>query len=139
MLSKLALAIGILSLVTACAVPRANLDTNPAFTSHQFANHELAVSWKTEPTDQGVRIDGTVKNVRPDLPYSSLQLTAKLLDERGNTLGKGTKDFQGRFTGSEPFSMEIPVPQKESVKKVNFSYSYGTTEDFHRNDFDSVP
>lgn len=139
MLGKLALAIGILSLGTACAVPRTSLDTNPAFTSHQFGNHELAIAWKTETTDKGVRIDGTVKNVRPDLPYTSLQLTAKLLDESGRMLGKGTKDFQGRFTGSEPFSMEIPVPEKESVKKVNFSYSYGTTEDFHRNEFDTVP
>lgn len=139
MLGKLALAIGILSLVIACAVPRTNLDTNPAFTSHQFANHELAITWKTETTDNGVRIDGSVKNVRPDLPYTSLQLTAKVLDESGRMLGKGTKDFQGRFAGSEPFSMEIPLPKKESVKKVDFSYSYGTTEDFHRNEFESVP
>lgn len=138
MLKKLALAIGILSLITACAVSHVKQDANPAFSNHQFSNHELDISWKTENSDKGVRIDGTVKNVRPDLPYTSLQLTAKVLDETGKVLGTGTKSFDGRFTGSEPFSIEIPV-QKESVKKIKFAYSYGTTEDFHRNDFDSAP
>lgn len=139
MLRKLALAIGILSIIAACAVPRTKLDTNPAYTAHHFANHEVEMSWKTENTDKGVRIDGTVKNVRPDLPYTALQVTAKALDENGKVLGKGSKAFEGRFAGSEPFTIEIPLPQKENVKKINFSYSYGTTEDFHRNEFDSVP
>jgi len=139
MLKGLALAIGILSLITACALSHVKQDTNPAFSNHQFSNHELDIAWKTENSDKGVRIDGTVKNVRPDLPYTSLQLTAKVLDENGKVLGTGTKSFQGRFAGSEPFSIEIPLVQKESVKKINFAYSYGTTEDFHRNDFSSAP
>ncbi|MBU5635308.1 hypothetical protein KOM00_01010 [Geomonas sp. Red69] len=139
MVKKLMLAMAILSLICACAVPRAKLDSNPAYSSHHFSNHELDISWKAENTDKGMRIDGTLKNVRPDLPYTSLQLTAKLLDDSGKELGKGTKNFEGRFTGSEAFTMDIPLPRPESVKRVNFSYSYGTTEDFHRDDFNSVP
>lgn len=139
MLKKLVLAVGILSLITACAVSHVKQDSNPAFTTHQFSNHELDISWKSENSDKGVRIDGTVRNVRPDLPYTSLQLTAKLLDASGKVLGKGTKNFEGRFVGSEQFTIEVPLPQKESVSRINFAYSYGTTEDFHRNDFDSAP
>ena len=139
MLKKLMLAIAILSLISACAVPRVKQDANPAYSAHQFSNHEVDISWKAENTDKGMRIDGTLKNVRPDLPYTSLQLTAKLLDENGKELGKGTKTFDGRFTGSEAFTIEIPLARPDSVKRVNFSYSYGTTEDFHRDDFNSVP
>ncbi|WP_224958599.1 hypothetical protein [Geomonas subterranea] len=139
MVKKLLLAIAILSLICACAVPRAKQDSNPAYSTHQFTNHELDISWKAESTDKGVRIDGTLRNVRPDLPYTSLQLTAKLLDESGKEIGKGTKNVDGRFTGSEPFTIDIPMVRLETVKRVNFSYSYGTTEDFHRDDFTSVP
>lgn len=139
MLKTFALAISILTLFAACAASHVKQDSNPAFTAHQFTNHEVDITWKTEKTDKGVRIDGMLKNVRPDLPYTSLQLTAKALDDSGKVLGKETKTFDGRFTGSEPFSMEIPVAQKENIKQINFSYSYGTTEDFHRNDFNSAP
>ncbi|MBJ6748893.1 hypothetical protein [Geomonas anaerohicana] len=139
MVKRFLLAIAILSLIGACAVSRVKQDSNPAYSAHNFSNHEVDVSWKAENTDKGVRIDGTLKNVRPDLPYTSLQLTAKLKDESGKEIGKGTKNFDGRFTGSEPFSIEIPVARPDSVKRVDFFYSYGTTEDFHRNDFSSVP
>lgn len=139
MLRKLALAIGIVSLLSACAIPRTKLDSNPAYTSHQYSNHELEITWKSVNTGSGVRIDGTVKNVRQDFPYNSLQLTAKLLDASGQAQGKESKLFPDRFSGSEPFTIEIPVAQPESVKRIDFSYSYRTVEDFFRDSFSSVP
>lgn len=139
MLRKFALAVMLLSTMSACASTQTVQDVNPSFASHQFSNHELEITWKTQNTDQGVKIDGTVRNVRQNLPYTSLELTTKLLDDGGKVLGTGAKIFDGRFVGKEPFSIEVPLDRKESLKRINFSYSYGTGEDFFRNNFDSVP
>lgn len=115
---------------SACASQHAKLDANPAFSSHQYSSHDLDISWKSEKTDTGIRIAGIVTNVRNDMPYNALELTAKLLDEQGNLLAQKTHAFPSRFAGSEPFVMDIPVQNKEMAKQVSFSYSYGT-EDVH--------
>jgi len=35
--------------------------------------------------------------------------------------------------------MDIPIAQKEDVRRLNFFYSYGTVEDFYRWEFDTTP
>lgn len=139
MLKNILLAAGFLFLLSACAAQHASLDANPAFSSHRYSSHELEILWKSEKTDAGIQIQGTVRNVRIDLPYNSLELTAKLLDENGKVLAKGNHVFLDRFTGSEPFSMDIPLAPKDMVRRVNFSYSYGTVEDHYLKDFESLP
>lgn len=132
MLKRSILAIGIFSLLFACAVPHTRLDTN------RYRNHELDITWESVKTDTSVRLAGSVTNVRPDLPYNSLQLTAKLMDENRNVLGQGSTTFPNRFVGSETFTMDIPLAQGKNFRRVNFSYSYGTVEDFFRREFETV-
>ncbi|TSK07158.1 MAG: hypothetical protein FPO08_11105 [Geobacter sp.] len=139
MLKRLALTVMMLSMITACASTHSKQDANPAYASHQFSNHEVAIAWKAQETDKGVRIDGTVQNVRQDIPYTSLQLTAKLLDAKGKVMAKETKTFSGRFAGTEPFTIEIPVENKQCIDELDFSYSYGRDEDFYKGGFRSVP
>lgn len=139
MLKTILLVAGVLFLLSACAAQHATLDTNPAFSSHRYSSHELEVVWKSEKTETGIRIDGTVKNVRVDYPYNSLVLIAKLLDEKGNVLAKGNHLFPDRFVGSEPFSIDIPTVQSDRLKRISFTYSYGTVEDHYLKDFDSIP
>jgi hypothetical protein len=139
MLKNILLVAGILFLLSACAAQHANLDANPAFSSHRYSSHELEIIWKTEKTDTGVRVQGTVRNVRTDLPYNSLELTAKLLDENGKVLAKGNHLFPDRFVGSEPFSIDFPAVQSDRVKRINFTYTYGTVEDHYLKDFESTP
>lgn len=139
MIKNILCAAGLLFILSACAVPKTNLDTNPAFSSHRYSSHDLEILWKSEKTDNGIRIAGTVKNVRADSPYNSLVLTAKLLDDNGRVLAQGNHTFPNRFVGTEPFSMDIaPVPG-DMVKRINFSYSYGTVEDHYLKDFESTP
>lgn len=139
MLRNVLAALGIVSLLSACAVPQTKLDSNAAFTPHRYSNHEIELSWRSEKTASGVRVDGEVKNVRTDTPYNSFQLTVKLLDENKKVLGKGMKTIPNRFVGTEPFSIEIPLAQSELYKRISFSYTYGTVEDFYQRDFESVP
>jgi hypothetical protein len=139
MLKNIVLCTGILLLLSACAVQNANLDTNPAFSSHRYTSHDLEVLWKSEKTATGIRIEGTVKNVRTELPFNSLELRAKLLDENGKVLARGNHVFLDRFVGSEPFSMDFPLVQSDRLKRINFSYSYGTVEDHYLKDFESAP
>lgn len=139
MLRQVLAAIGIVSLLTACAVPRTQVDSCPAFGSHRYLNHEVEVNWESKQTPNGVRVAGEVSNVRADTPYNSFQMTVKLLDGNGQVLGKGSKTFPSRFVGTESFSIDIPVEEPERFKRINFSYSYGTVEDFYQRDFETLP
>lgn len=139
MLRRVVVTIGIVSLLTACAVPRTAIDSCPAFGSHRYVNHEVEVNWESKQTPDGVRVAGEVSNMRADTPYNSFQMTVKLLDENRQELGEGSKTFPDRFVGTESFSIEIPVKDPEKFKRINFTYSYGTVEEFYRRDFETVP
>lgn len=54
-------------------------------------------------------------------------------------LAEGTKTFPNRFVGTEPFTIDIPIDQKEDVRRINFFYTYGTVEDFYRREFEATP
>jgi len=133
------LAAGLLSLLSACATQQASLDTNPAYTSHRYSSHELAINWKSAKTADGLSVEGTVTNVRPDLPYNSLELKARLLGENGDVLGKKEHVFPNRFIGSEPFRMDFPLEQNQVPSRIKFTYSYGTVEDHFLKEFESAP
>lgn len=139
MVRKVLMAIVIVSLLGACAVPRTKVDSCPAFGSHRYVNHEVEVNWESKQTPSGVRVAGEVSNVRTDTPYNSFNMTVKLLDENGQELGKGSKTFPDRFMGTESFSIDIPVKEPAKFKRINFAYSYGTVEDFYKRDFETVP
>jgi len=125
---------------SACAaVPHTQLDTNPAFSSHQYKSHDVSIQWKSVKTDAGIRIEGMVTNIRTNLPYDFFEIRAKLLDEKGNDLASGSIAIPDRFSSAEPFRMDIPIGRKEMVRRIDFSYSYGIGEDHFLEKFASEP
>lgn len=139
MLKKVFVAIGAVACLCACSVPQTRQDSNPPYTSHQFKNEDVDITWTSEKMASGVRIAGTVRNVRTERSYNFLTLSAKLFDESGKPLSKANLTFPNRMVGSEPFAVEIPVGEPERVQEIKFTYSYGTDEDFFRQEFRSVP
>ncbi|HBA86875.1 MAG TPA: hypothetical protein DCZ75_02480 [Geobacter sp.] len=139
MWKRIALAAVFVLLLSACAGQRANLDTNPAFSSHKYTSHDVVVQWTSAKTSNGLRVAGTVTNVRPDLPYTSFELIAKLIGEDGKVIGSQRHAIVGRFVGSEPFAMEFPLDPAQMPARLKFAYSYGTADDHFLKDFETVP
>ena len=63
-LGKIAAALLVLVSLTACATSEAK-KSNPADNyTFRHRNFDLKYAWKTSQTDQGVRVDGLIKNIR---------------------------------------------------------------------------
>lgn len=125
----LSAAVVIISL-SACAIPHKQLDSNPAFSSHQYSSADMDISWKTERLDNAFRIDGTVTNVRTNYVYDNLELEAALLDRQGKVIAKDTYIFSpARLKGSESFKMNIPLEKDMQPERIKFHYRYGIDED----------
>lgn len=116
--------------LTACAITHKQLDSNPAFSPHQYNSADLDVSWKSEMVDNAIRIDGTVTNVRENYIYDNLELEATLLDLQGKVIAKHTYSFTPvRLKGTEPFKMIIPLEKNLLPEHIKFNYRYGIDED----------
>ncbi|MHB8056387.1 MAG: hypothetical protein ACYDHC_00685 [Desulfuromonadaceae bacterium] len=116
--------------LAACAAPQKQLDSNPAYSSHQYTSSDLEISWKSEKIDNALRIEGTVTNVRTSYIYNDLQLEAALLDSGGNVIAKQTHSFGAfKFSGAEPFKMIIPLESGMKPEQIKFNYRYGIDED----------
>lgn len=115
---------------TACTLYRKELDTNPPFAPHHFRYFDLQVDWRAERTATGVRLSGTVTN-RRDYYLRFLELTARLLDEKGTIVARGTfSDFPTYLPPgkSEPFRLELPLPAGSTAERVHFTYVYWLVE-----------
>lgn len=116
--------------LAACAVPQKQLDSNPAYASHQYSSSDAEISWKTEKIGNALRIDGTVTNVRTSYVYDGLELEASILDAQGNVIAKQTHNFRPlKFSGTEPFQMTIPLEVGMEPEQIRFNYRYGIDED----------
>lgn len=115
---------------TACTMYRKELDTNPAFAPHHFRYFDLAVDWRAERTAEGVRLSGTVTN-RRDYYLRFLELTARLLDQGGTIVARGSfSDFPTYLPPgkSEPFQLVVPLPAGTTAARVHFTYVYWLVE-----------
>lgn len=116
----------LLLLVAACATPRKELDTNPPFSSHRYRYYDLEILWKSARTNNIVSIEGQVKNLR-SYYLRNLELTASLLDEKGEVLARETfASFPHLLdiAGTETFRMELRLKAGEEPKRLRFSYTY---------------
>lgn|GEM_PF-667086 len=78
-------------LVTGCGVHRYAHDADVSGYPYRHADFDYKYAWKTTTTDQGVAIDGVMKNVR--YPYiDSIILKVEVLDRDGNRRS-GASDF----------------------------------------------
>ncbi|KAA0889011.1 hypothetical protein [Oryzomonas rubra] len=130
----------LLFFLPACTSTRTTHDINPAFSDHQYNHHDISMVWRAEKNNTDIRIVGTLTNTRIDTPYEGFELTATLLDERGNTLAKDTfKVAPGPLVGSQPFRLDIPVENKELLQHIKFFYTYGLADDHFSGTFTSLP
>lgn len=116
--------------LTACAASHKQLDSNPAYSSHQYSSSDAEISWKAEKADNVLRINGSVTNARTNYVYDDLELEASLLDAQGKVIAKQTYNFRPlKFNGTEPFKMTIPLESGMEPEQIKFNYRYGIDED----------
>lgn len=135
------LSVAVLSLsLAACAISHKELDSNPAFSPHQYNSTDMDISWKSEKLDNGIRIEGTITNVRTNSAYENIELDAILLDSQGRIVAQQTYTFMPqRLKGSEPFKMKIPLANNSMPERIKFNYRYGIDEDRFSVVFESKP
>lgn len=130
MLRNIFVATAIILSLSACAISQKQLDSNPAYSSHQYSSSDMDISWKSEKSDNALRIDGVVTNVRTNYAYENLELDATLIDDQGKVLAKQTYSFTPlKLKGSEPFKMIIPLESSLQPERIKFNYKYGVDED----------
>lgn len=140
MLRRIVYCIIVLSFLAACASTKAWHDTNPAYAEHRYQSHDLSLAWKSNKSAQGVRVAGTVSNPHYETTYQMFELKVTLLDESGIPVGEKIFSTEpGYFAGSQPFSLDIPIDNKDKVQRIKFFYSYGVGEDRFTGQFSSAP
>jgi hypothetical protein len=117
--------------MAACSTFRQEFDANPPFAPHFYRHFDVEVSWQAERTAQNVRLSGEVTNRRYAY-LRDLELTARLLDEKGKVLGRQTiGDFPTYipFGKAEPFRMNLSLPAGTVPARLSFSYTYLLAEE----------
>ncbi len=124
--------------LSACAGTQKQLDSNPAYSSHQYSSSDMDISWKTEKSDNALHIEGMVTNTRTNHVYNGLELEATLLDTHGKVIAKQTYSFTPlKLKGSESFKMTIPLESSMQPESIKFNYRYGIDEDRYSVKFES--
>ncbi len=128
-------------LIAACAIiPHKEIDSNPAFSQHQYNSCDIGIIWKSEKSDKQLQIEGTITNVRHDSAYENLELEALILNSRGDVIAQQTFNVKPlKMKGSVPFRMEIPLPGDVTPERVKFNYRYGIGEDRYSVSFTGIP
>ncbi|HEY3307236.1 MAG TPA: hypothetical protein VGJ93_02165 [Desulfuromonadaceae bacterium] len=125
------IAILMLLATAACSTYRREFDANPPYAHHYFRNIDGEVAWQAERTGQGIRLSGTVTNHRYAF-MRDLELTARLLDEKGGVLNKETlSDFPTFIPSGKaaPFHMNLRLPDGTAPARLRFSYTYWLAEE----------
>ncbi|MGB9081392.1 MAG: hypothetical protein WCD00_08835 [Desulfuromonadaceae bacterium] len=115
----------------ACSTYRREFDTNPPFASHYYRNFDVEVVWQTERTGQDVHLSGAVTNRRYAF-LRDLELTARVVDEKGNVLARETiNDFPTYIRSGEaaPFSMNLSLLGGTTPAQLRFNYTYFLAEE----------
>jgi len=129
MVRKILLA-ALLVLTTGCVHYHKELDTNPPFTAHRFRYYDVEINWQAVQGNDGVRVDGTVNNLRSDY-LENMELTARLVDRQGKVLARQTyTDFSTDIPPGkpEPFRLEFNIAPGTQPALIRFSYYYWPIE-----------
>lgn len=133
----------ILSYLVACAGPMKELDANPPYSPHQYRYYDLELDWKSERTDDLVRIEGKLSNLRYYF-LRDLELTASLLDEKGKVVAReSVTAFPTYLRTNEtvPFRLELRLKPGQALRRIRFSYTYQLADTYQSNGYrrDDVP
>src|SRR6266540_449174 len=121
----------LLPAIWGCSHYRKEIDSNPPFASHHFRYYDVAISWQAEKTTNGIRLAGTVTNLR-SFYLRDLELTARLVDEQGKVMARGHfADFSNYIPPgkTETFRLEVASPPAITPEKVRFTYVYWLAEE----------
>lgn len=128
----------ILLFMTACAIPYKQLDSNPAFSPHQYSSKDMNFSWKSEQLNNALLVDGVASNISDNYLYEALELEATLLDMQGKNIAMQTYHFTPlKFKGPEAFKMVFPLEGGVLPERIIFHYKYGVDEDRFSVEFES--
>ena len=113
-----------------CATYHKEIDSNPPYSAHHFRYFDLEITWQARKTGSGVRICGTIHNLRAYY-LQDLELNARLLNQSGRVVARGSSaDFPNYVDPgrSVPFDLEFPLAPGSEADRVHFGYLYWLVE-----------
>ncbi|HEY4744148.1 MAG TPA: hypothetical protein VIH45_05770 [Desulfuromonadaceae bacterium] len=113
-----------------CTLYHKELDTNPAYSDHQFRYYDLEIAWRAEQTDGTLRLTGTVNNLRSDYLWD-MELTSRLVGRDGKVFARQTyADFPTYLAPGKPesFRMEFRLVPGTQPERIHFTYNYWPVE-----------
>jgi len=125
------IAILLLLATAACSTYRREFDANPPFAPHYYRNFDVEVAWQAERTGQDIRLSGAVANRRYAY-LRDLELTVRLLDEKGNVLARRTSDDFPTYipAGKDAhFHMLLSFPAGTTPARLRVNYTYFQAEE----------
>jgi len=138
------IALLLLLTITACSAYRREFDANPPFAPHAVRSFDVEIAWQAERKDHDIVLAGTVANRRSGY-LRDLELTVRLLDDKGETIAKETiTDFPTYLPAgkSEPFHLGLRFPADRAPARLRFGYTYRLIEEppaFRGHDSGEVP
>src|SRR6185369_10280518 len=114
------IAILLLLAMAACSTYPREFDANPPFAPHYYRNFDVEVAWHAERTGQDIRLSGAVTNHRYAY-MRDLELTARLLDEKGGVLARETlTDFPTYIPAGKaaPFHLNLRFPDGKAPARL---------------------
>ena len=122
----------LLMLATAsCSTYRREFDANPPFAPHYYRDFDVEVIWQAERTGQDVHVSGAVTD-RRNTYLRDLELTARVVDDKGNVLARETIDDFPTYIRSgtaAPFRMNLNLPEGTTPARLRFNYTYFLAEE----------
>jgi hypothetical protein len=106
-------------------------DSNPSFAPHYYRSFDVEVTWQAERSGQEIRLSGFAINHRYAY-LRDLELTARLLDDKGNTLVRETAADIPTYIPPEKessFQMTLGLPQGAIPASLRFNYTYFLAEE----------
>jgi hypothetical protein len=115
----------------ACSAYRTEFDDNPPYAPHFYRKFDVEIAWQAARTGRDIRLSGTVTNRRYAY-MRDLELTAWLLDEKGDVLAEETfTDFPTYIPSGKaaPFNVKLRLPDGEGPARLRFRYNYWLAEE----------
>jgi hypothetical protein len=115
----------------ACSAYRTEFDINPSYAPHYFRHFDVEVTWRSTVAGEELQLKGMVTNRRYTY-MQDLELTARLLDEKGGVLATKTMADFPRYIPSgkgEPFQTVLTIPAGSAPARFRFSYKYWLAEE----------
>lgn len=125
------IAILLLLATTACSAYRREFDANLPFAAHTVRSFDVEVAWQAEQRGNDILLAGTVANRRSGY-LRDLELTVRLLDDRGEVIARETiTDFPTYLPSGKnsPFHLELRFPAGRAPVRLRFGYTYRLVEE----------